>query len=56
MVSHLFFRWEEEYTMRVELQQKVTDLQEVRASYICIIKYPGSIIIIILVHFTFSLL
>lgn len=23
------FRWEEEYTMRMDLQQKITDLQEV---------------------------
>lgn len=25
----LFLRWEEEYTMRMDLQQKISDLQEV---------------------------
>lgn len=25
-----FLRWEEEYTMRMDLQQKIADLQEVR--------------------------
>lgn len=32
-MCHLFSRWEEEYTMRMDLQQKIADLEEVREKH-----------------------
>lgn len=35
LLSPMSARWEEEYTVRIQLQERVNELQEVRAAHHC---------------------